>query len=327
MVDTAFHALVADTMAGARTHRVVDDNHRQRADIVALAFNQMHFGDFLIQRATDGGHAQWIDLESFGFLVAHAFGAGIGIALVAVNAVIDFGQYLALVITQVGQFKTVPTAAVFLLAHPGFKFAAINQFMLNQMVEIALLRKLEARPVRNHIVVLLRDKTPAQHDVHQGVDKFGGVLQADDVGKFACRFCVNNEFGAQSFSDQIGILIIAVFALGNQLVMAVQQPDSRADPCYAVFCVIILVGFGKACIDQQIKTVQDRGNSPIAGILAFKKERQLVDHFVFISENGVDLVLDFCALHLMLLGNIKNPGDKLADIRPHAHQQIGNSLR
>ena len=90
LIDAAFHALVADAMPGARTHGIVDNNNRQSANVVAIAFDPMHFRNFFIQGTTDCGHAQWINFEGIGFFVAHAFGTGIVIALMAIYTVIDF---------------------------------------------------------------------------------------------------------------------------------------------------------------------------------------------------------------------------------------------
>ena len=100
-------------MPGAGTHRIVDHHDRQRADIVAIALDQVHLRDLFVQRAADRGHAQWVDFEGIGFFVAHALGAGIAVAIMAIDAMIDLGQYLALIVTPIGQLKSVPAAAVF----------------------------------------------------------------------------------------------------------------------------------------------------------------------------------------------------------------------
>ena len=118
-------------------------------------------------------------LKGIGFLVAHTFGAGVGIAFVAIDAMIDFGQDLAFIHSRVGQFKTIPAAAIFLVAHPGSEFAEVYGFVFNEIFEIPLFGKLETQPIGHHIIVLLGDKAPALHDVHDSSNKFGGLWQHD----------------------------------------------------------------------------------------------------------------------------------------------------
>jgi len=75
LVNAAPHAIVADAMAGTRAQGVVDGDQRQGAQIVALALDVVHLGDFLLQGAASDRHAQGIDFVSAVLLVAHAFRA------------------------------------------------------------------------------------------------------------------------------------------------------------------------------------------------------------------------------------------------------------
>ena len=49
--DARLHAVVADAVAGAGQHRVVDADHRQRADRLAVLAQDVHLADLLVQRA------------------------------------------------------------------------------------------------------------------------------------------------------------------------------------------------------------------------------------------------------------------------------------
>src|SRR5690606_2438474 len=68
LVDARLHAVVADAVAGRRAHRIVDDGDRQRADRFAARLDQVHLGDFFLERAAGKRDAEIVALESAGFL-------------------------------------------------------------------------------------------------------------------------------------------------------------------------------------------------------------------------------------------------------------------
>ena len=94
LVDAGLHAVVADAMAGAGAHRVVDHDNRQRADGVAALAQQVHLGDLLVERAARQRNAERVGGD-LAFLVANALRAGVLVALVAEHAVVDLAQHLA----------------------------------------------------------------------------------------------------------------------------------------------------------------------------------------------------------------------------------------
>ena len=61
LVDAGLHAVVADAVAGARAHRVVDDDERQRADRIAGLAQRVHLGDLLVERAAVERDAERVD--------------------------------------------------------------------------------------------------------------------------------------------------------------------------------------------------------------------------------------------------------------------------
>ena len=58
--NAALHAVVADAVAGAGTHRIVDRHQCKRADRVALLFEQVHFRDLFVERTAFGLDAERI---------------------------------------------------------------------------------------------------------------------------------------------------------------------------------------------------------------------------------------------------------------------------
>ena len=61
LVDARLHAVVADAMAGARAHRVVQHDERERADRVAGLPQLVHLGNVLIERASAKLDAKRVD--------------------------------------------------------------------------------------------------------------------------------------------------------------------------------------------------------------------------------------------------------------------------
>ena len=61
LVDARLHAVVADAVAGARAHRVVERHERERADRVARLPQRVHLGDLLVERTAVQLDAERVD--------------------------------------------------------------------------------------------------------------------------------------------------------------------------------------------------------------------------------------------------------------------------
>jgi hypothetical protein len=59
LVDARLHAIVADPVSRARDHRVVDADHRERADRHAFRAQLVEFRDALLERAAGEHDAEW----------------------------------------------------------------------------------------------------------------------------------------------------------------------------------------------------------------------------------------------------------------------------
>ncbi len=146
LVDAGLHAVVADPVTRPRAHGIIDHDQRKRPDIVTLALEDVHFRDLFAERAAGEGYAQRVGPEIIPAPVAHPLGAGIRVPLVAVNAVIDFIQHLAPVKSAIGQGETVAPSQFGAWACPGRQRFMPAGFVGNQVLEIRLSGRLEARP-------------------------------------------------------------------------------------------------------------------------------------------------------------------------------------
>src|SRR5207302_11444012 len=61
--DAGFHAVVADAMPGRGRHRIVDDDHGERRERIALRLERVEFGDLFFQWAAGERHAERAFLE------------------------------------------------------------------------------------------------------------------------------------------------------------------------------------------------------------------------------------------------------------------------
>ena len=122
--DAGLHAVVADAMAGAGHHRVVDDHHRQRGDRVAVAPQDVHLADLLVERAAAQRDADGVLLHR-PLLVVHPLRAGVLLPLVAVHAVVGLGGHLAARHAPVGEAEPVAPPPVL-----GRPFGDVRQLRL-----------------------------------------------------------------------------------------------------------------------------------------------------------------------------------------------------
>ena len=61
LVDARLHAVVADAMAGARAHGVVEHDERERADRIARLPQRVHLGDLFVERTAAQLDAERVD--------------------------------------------------------------------------------------------------------------------------------------------------------------------------------------------------------------------------------------------------------------------------
>ena len=161
-------------MPRARAHRIVDDDQRQSADVVALPLDQVHLGDLLFERAAGDVDAERIDLVAQVLAIAHAFGAGIRIAVVAIDAVIDLIEDVPRVATRVGQRKAIAATTRRRTPLPDRVAFAYLGLVRNQSVEMGLFRLLEADPIRDghrQVRIDLCQMRPAPDHLEQSRDE------------------------------------------------------------------------------------------------------------------------------------------------------------
>src|SRR5206468_1977048 len=106
LVDARLHAIVADAVTGAREHRVVEADERERSDRVALTLERVHLRDFFVERTAGERHPKAVRLDRTA-LVLEALRARILIAVVAVNAVIDLCKHLSRVHPPIGEREAI----------------------------------------------------------------------------------------------------------------------------------------------------------------------------------------------------------------------------
>src|SRR5207244_5675405 len=85
--DAGFHAILADAVTGRGAHRIVDGDDRQRADRMAACLDQIHLGNFLLERASRKHDSEHAFLE-LAVLLLEALRAGILALVVAPDAVV-----------------------------------------------------------------------------------------------------------------------------------------------------------------------------------------------------------------------------------------------
>jgi len=116
LVDAGLHAVVADAMPGGRHHRVVDRDHRQRRDRVALRLQLVELGDALLERAAGEVHAERRALPGRlargAGLLAHALRTGVLALLVAPDAVVGLVERAAQAGARVGEREAFATPQV-----------------------------------------------------------------------------------------------------------------------------------------------------------------------------------------------------------------------
>ena len=115
LVDAGFHAVVADAVPGRRDHRVVDADHRQRADGDAFGLELLEFGNALFQRTAGERHAETVFLNggraavSRGLLL-QSVRARIAFLLVAPDAIVGLIERTDEIGAGIGERESVAPA-------------------------------------------------------------------------------------------------------------------------------------------------------------------------------------------------------------------------
>ena len=141
--DARLHAVVADAVAGARRHRVVDAHQRERRDHVAFARLEVHLADALFQWAAGERDPQWVLLVALAVLLPETLRAAVLLAPVAVDAVVDLAARLARRRPGVGQLEAVASSMVL---GESLGLVRLAPAQRDQLLEIERVRKPEQGP-------------------------------------------------------------------------------------------------------------------------------------------------------------------------------------
>ena len=195
LVDARLHAVVADAVAGRRAHRVVDDDNAEGADGVAAGLDQIHLGDFLVERAAGERHAERRLLE-LAALLLQPLRAGILALVVAPDAVVGMIERTGEIGAGIGQREAVAQTAM--RARQLEHGHAVHHFGLdrNEMVRVDLVRQLEQDAGLVQLLALRRMRRPGgvaggeverrgvlRLGLHPGIDAFGEA----QFGEFAAE--------------------------------------------------------------------------------------------------------------------------------------------
>ncbi len=143
--DAPLHAVVADAVARAGDHRVVNDDDRERPDRVAAFPQDVHLADLLVERAARERDAQRVALER-AMLVVHALRARVLLALVAVHAVVGLVRDLARGHARVRERKPVAPAAVLGRPVGDVRQLRVGPAQRHELVVVHVVRHLERDP-------------------------------------------------------------------------------------------------------------------------------------------------------------------------------------
>src|SRR4029077_20144810 len=136
------HAVVADTMTGRGTDRVVDRDDRQRAEAVAAGLDEVHREDLLVERAAGEGHAEDA-LPKAAVLFVQAAAAAVLALVVAPDAVIRLIHPAGEVGAGIGQRKAVARPPMIFRPAQHRDAVALDRLDRHEMVHVEAVRYLE----------------------------------------------------------------------------------------------------------------------------------------------------------------------------------------
>ena len=148
LVDARLHAVVADAMAGGRHHRIVDADHRQRAERHAFGAQLVELGDPLLQRTAGERHVERRLLERHlavgGLLLGQSARARVLALLVAPDAVVRLVEAADEVGAGVGQREALaPAQRVIGRQLPRGDAVRVSGLDRHQLHEVELARRAE----------------------------------------------------------------------------------------------------------------------------------------------------------------------------------------
>ena len=143
--NASFHAVVADTVSGARTHGVIEHDHRQRRDRLTPLAQLVHFGNPFLERAARERNAERIALV-VPVRIAKSVRARILFTRMANDAVVDLSQVFLAAHARVGQAKAVTQPPVLGGTGQSFRQLVAGPFDLHQVPEIDLCGTHERHP-------------------------------------------------------------------------------------------------------------------------------------------------------------------------------------
>jgi len=123
-------------VAGSRRHRVVDADQGQGAQRVALPRRGVHLRDALFQGTAGERDPERVLLVAGRVLLRKTLRAGVLLALVAIDAVVDLAADLARAHPRVGELEAVAAALVLLVAREESGVLRIGPLEGHQLLEV-----------------------------------------------------------------------------------------------------------------------------------------------------------------------------------------------
>ena len=133
-------------MPGARGHRIVDGDNRQRADRIAVLLDHIHLRDLFVQRTAGQRDAEHARLERAVFLLEPGRAAilALVVALDAVVRLIERGRQIH---ARVGELESFAMPQLFLRQRQPGDPVDLDRLHRNQMLHVELVRHLEQNAV------------------------------------------------------------------------------------------------------------------------------------------------------------------------------------
>ena len=159
LIDAGFHAVVADAVAGAGRHRIVDRDDGERADRIAARLHQVHLGDTLFERAAGQLHAERAGAEAAGLFLESGRAAILAL-VVTPDAVIGLVERAGQAHALVGQAEALAMAPM--IARQAHHGDTVDGHGLDrhQMRRIELVRHLEQHAALMLGLALGRERRP-----------------------------------------------------------------------------------------------------------------------------------------------------------------------
>jgi hypothetical protein len=329
--DAGLHAVVADAVAGARHHRVVDHDDRERREHTAALLEQVRLGDLLVEGAAGEADAQAVGLER-AVLVVHPLGAAVLAAVVAVEAVVDLVHHVAQVGPAVGEGEAVALAAV-VRADDRLRELGLRAQQRDQVLRVERAREPERHPVVVVVVVDHAQKAPAVDEVEDRAVERHRVGLLGDLRREAREVCRELRVRVRPGQDLTGpgkVLLrrdhpAARRRLAEQLLGVEQREHRLGDLALVVPVVGGAGGEGErgagglvepraVCHAERL----DLRALAAGGALLHELSLELEDHAL-----AADVSRDVAELRL----DAEEPAEEVRHHRGDRHQKLGDLLR